>query len=194
MLLPVRRLIVPLLAGLALSAGGCGSEEAITSYKVPKATEREAKPEAADYRLLGAMFPADDPVWFFKFSGTAEQVAKYEQDFDRLLGSVKLRTDGKLPEFTLPNGWKRGGPRGEFVAETIKLPEPALEISITQSQGGVAGNLNRWVGQIGLKSGPDDREKFTRNIDAAGGKGVRVDLKGPKDPATMRGPMMGKGR
>ena len=30
-----------------------------------------------------------------------------------------------------------------------------------------------------------------RPVDAAGGKGLRVDLRGPKDPTTSRGPMMG---
>jgi hypothetical protein len=186
---PIRHLSTVLAACAGLLASGCGSDDAIRSYNVPRASEREARPESGDYRLLGAMFPAESPMWFFKVSGRAEELAKYEVEFDKLIASVKLPPGGK-PQFSLPDGWKRGGPRGDIVAETIKLPDPSVEITITQSQGGVPGNLNRWVGQIGLKPGPNDREKYTRTFDAADGKGLRVDLKGPKDPATMRGPMM----
>jgi len=191
MAFPIRHFRAVVLACAALLAAGCGSNDQIRSYNVPRASERESGPESGDYQLLGAMFPADDPRWFFKLSGRSEQLAKYEADFDKLLASVKVQPGDKPPEFTLPEGWKRGGGRGTFVAETVKLPDPSLEITITQSQGGVSGNLNRWVGQIGLKPTADDREKYTKTFDAAGGgKGVRVDLKGPKDPATMRGPMM----
>jgi hypothetical protein len=189
MIVPIRHFRTVLACCAVLVAGGCGSDDSIRSYNVPRASEREARSESGGYRLLGAMFPADSPMWFFKLSGRTEEVAKYEADFDKLIASVKLPPGGK-PQFALPDGWKRGGPRGDIVAETIKLPSPSLEITITQSQGGVPGNLNRWVGQIGLKPGPDDREQYTRLFDAADGKGLRVDLKGPKDPATMRGPMM----
>lgn len=194
--LPRPRAVLPsvVLAGVVLFAAGCGSEDGVKSYRVPKSTDREAKPEpvGGGYRLLGAMFPADDPVWFFKFSGPADQVAKYEADFEKIAASVKLTPGDKPPEFTLPDGWKRGGPRGGgIVAETAKTPDGALELTVSQSGGGVGQNLSRWVGQIGLKSGPGDREKYTRPIEAAGGKGLLVDLKGPKNPATSRGPMMG---
>lgn len=188
-------LLSVVLAGVALFAAGCGSEEGVKSYRVPKSTDRETKPEPAggDYRLLGAMFPADAPVWFFKFSGPADAVAKFAADFEKIAASVKLAPGDKPPEFTLPDGWKRGGPREGFVrvAETIKPPDSPLEVTVTQSAGGVPANLERWVEQIGLRYGPDAREKYTRPIDAAGVKGLLVDLKGPKNPATSRGPMMG---
>src|SRR5881409_1017473 len=75
----------------ALRCAGCGGDDGIRSYSVPRSTEREARPEpAGDYRLLGAMFPAADPVWFFKFNGPAEQVTEFEADFDKIMASVKL--------------------------------------------------------------------------------------------------------
>ena len=38
--------------------------------------------------------------------GPAEQVARYESDFDRLAAGVRLQRDAKqLPEFTVPDGW-----------------------------------------------------------------------------------------
>ncbi len=175
------------LAALALFAAGCGNADTIQTYTVPKSTQREAPAHAVgDYRLLGAMFPADDPQWFFKFSGKAGQIASFEADFDKILASVKLPAGGGTPEFTLPEGWKRGGPRG-VVAATIAPPGSTLEVTITQSGGGMAFNLDRWVKQIGLIPGPDDAAKYTKPIDAMGVKGLRVDMTGPKNPATMRG-------
>jgi len=189
--LSFRALVVPLLAGLGLAAGGCGSEERIASYSVPKATERgDARSETSEYRLLGAMYPADNPVWFFKFSGPAASITKYEADFDKLIASVSTGNASK-PDFTPPEGWKRGPGRGGVVVETVLPPEAKLEVTITQSAGGVEGNLERWVKMIGLPPGPTDVEQFTKPIAAKDVKGVRVDLRGPKDPATSRGSMMG---
>jgi hypothetical protein len=199
MTLPLRRyrsaLPSAVVAALALLAGGCGSDEGIRSYSVPRTPEstRKDAPAGGDYRLLGLMVPAGDPVWFFKLSGTAEQMAKHEADFDKLAASVQLPPNAKMPDFTPPAGWVRGPGRGTFVAATIKAPD-GLEVSVTSSAGGVEQNLGRWVGQIGLKPGPGDATKYTRTIDAAGVKVLRVDLTGPKDPATARGPMMGGGR
>jgi hypothetical protein len=53
----------------------------------------------------------------------------------------------------------------------------------------VKSNLSRWIGQIGLQPSPDDEAKFTKVIDAKGGKVLRVDLRGPKNPTTGRGGM-----
>jgi hypothetical protein len=46
---------------------------------------------------------------------------------------------------------------------------------------------------LGENSGPGDRARFTKPVDAAGGKVLRVDIRGPKNP-TAGGPMMGKMR
>ena len=180
-----------LLAIVPFLTTGCGSEEGVQSYKVPRAatSEKSATGEARDYRILGAMYPADDPAWFFKLSGPAEQIAKFEADFDKLAASVQVRDALAVPTFTLPEGWTRGGPREGFVkvAETIKLPGSSLEITVIQSGGGVQQNLDRWIGQVG-QSGPSS--KYARAFDAVGGKGLRVDVTGPKNPAG--GPMMGR--
>jgi hypothetical protein len=176
-------------------AAGCGSGDGVTSYRVPKATERDAaRPAAGDYRMLGLMAPAENPVWFFKFAGPAAEIEKYVADFDAIATSTKLPPGGGVPEFKLPAGWTRGGPREGFVRvdETLKPPGGDLEVTITQSAGGVPANLKRWVDQIGLRPDADDVAKYTRTIDASGVKVLLVDLRGPNDPATKRGPMMAR--
>jgi len=182
------------LALAALFAAGCGSEDGVRSYRVPKtavSTARTAPAAAGEYRLFGAMYPAADPVWFLKFSGPADELAKYEADFDQLAASVQLPPGGRPPDFTPPPGWTRGPGRGGIVTATVKTPDGALEVTVSSSTGGVQQNLGRWVGMIGLKPGPGDADKYTRPLDAVGVTGLKVDLRGPKDPATARGPMMG---
>ena len=184
----------------AAVAVGCGSGGVVTSYTVPRRAEATAKEAADPYRLLGVMVPADDPVWFFKLSGPTSDLTKYEGGFDQLVTSIRYKDDKAVPDFTAPEGWKLGGPRSKTmmsvtvkVDQTVKLPDPTLELTVSSSGGGVGENLDRWVGQLGHKAGPTDRSRFTKVVDSAGGKGLRVDIRGPQNPNAGR-PMMGKMR
>lgn len=188
-----------LLAGVALAPAGCGTEEGVNKVQVPKSTDAsrpkvEEPAPGGDYRLLGLMVPADKPVWFFKYNGPADEITRHEAGFDKLAASVAL---GAGPvEFTAPDGWTRGPGRDGFVKvfATVKPNDGKQEVTVTQSSGGVDQNLERWVGMIGLNPGDDDQAKYTKVIDGKGVKVRRVDLRGPKDPTTSRGPMMGGGK
>jgi hypothetical protein len=189
-----RSRVLPFLVLFAASAAGCGGGDGITSYSVPRAAEPSAKEVTGAYRLLGAMVPADDPVWFFKLSGSTDALTKYEGGFDQLVTSIKFKNSEAPPEFTVPEGWKLGGPRAGFVKveQTVKLPDPSLEVTLVASGGGVGQNLDRWVGMLGQKAGPSDRARFAKAVDSAGGKVLRIDIRGPKNPNAPAGPMMGK--
>lgn len=186
------------LALLAFFAFGCGGGDGIESYKAPKSTDSgrlapEPEPEVREYRILGAMYPADAPEWFFKFPGPAEQLNKYEADFDKLIASVSLPANG-TPEFTTPEGWKRGPGRAGIVIATVRTPDGKYEVSVSSAQGDVVGNVHRWsVEQLGNASfGREDMPKATRPVEAKGVKGLRVDVRGPKKPPMGGGgPMMG---
>lgn len=184
--LSVRAAVLALAACVALVPTGCNSDPGVNSYTVPK----DAAPAEGGYRLLGLMLPADNPQWFFKYTGTTEVLAKYEADFDKLASSVAL-VNG-TPDFAVPEGWERGpGRESQFVkvfaTVNTKAKDSGQEISITQSGGGVSTNLKRWVGQIGLQPGPDMLLKYTKLVDVKGGKALRVALQGPKNPVTDRG-------
>ena len=195
-------LIVPfaLLAGLALVPAGCSGGDGVKSYDAPKTSEsgkRDAGGPAAanpaaggDYRILGAMYPAENPQWFFKLTGPADALTPFEGGFDKLLASVSLPNGS--PEFDTPEGWTRGPGRAGIVIATIRTPDNKYEVTITSSTGGVVPNLKRWaVDQLGMPSfGAQDVDKYTKVVDAKGVKGRRVDLRGPKNPAAAGGPMM----
>lgn len=188
------RRAAPFVLVFAAAAAGCGGDD-VRSYHAPRAAAPSAREVTGKYRLLGAMVPADDPVWFFKLSGPADALAPHEAGFDALVASIKHKGEAAHPEFAVPPGWKLGGPRSGFVpvAETVKLPDGALEVTVVKSGGGVDQNLDRWVGMLGHKGGVGDRERFTKGVAAAGGKVLRVDIRGDKNP-NAGGPMMGKTR
>lgn len=198
---PRVRSVVPfaLVAGLAAGVLGCGGD-GVRSYTVPKTTESgKGAPEpepgpGTEYRILGAMYPADAPEWFFKMPGPSDALTKYEADFDKVLASVELPASGQ-PKFVTPEGWKRGGPRpGGIVVETLRTPDGKYELAVSSAQGDVVGNVRRWsVEQLGNATfGRDDMAKVTRIVEAKGVKGLRVDVRGPnKPPMGGGGPMMG---
>lgn len=197
-------LSLSLLAGIALLPAGCGGDDGVSKYNVPKTTEAGPKggtggggggdPTTGPYRILGGIFPADNPQWFFKLAGPTDDLTTYEAGFDKLLTSVSLPPGG-APEFTTPDGWVRGPGRAGIVTATIRTPDGKYEVTVTSSTGGVFGNLKRWAtdpGQLGGKSfDADDIARVTKPVEAKGVKGLRADVRGPKNPAAKGGPFMG---
>ena len=189
---PVRRvLLTAAVLSLAGLAAGCGGgDEGVRSYTVPRSSDRgekagQAAAEAGDNRILGAAYPADNPVWYFKFTGTAADVAKYEADFDKLAASVKLQGDA-VPAFALPEGWTLGGPRdvsrgGVTVRFEQTIRAGDSEITVSRAGGGLRENVARWARQVGYPA-PFNLPAYTREFQADGVKGVRVDVKGPVNP------------
>ncbi|HET6575340.1 MAG TPA: hypothetical protein VFG68_17165 [Fimbriiglobus sp.] len=185
------RLAASLVALGLLTLVGCGPSDKVQSYAVPKSNESAgAETAKGDYRILGAMFPADKPAWFFKLTGKADALAAQEAAFDKFLASVKF-PDGpaKPPTYDLPDGWKSDGARG-MRADTIHLGagDNVPEISVIAAMGGAKENVARWAGQVGSKA---DFAAATKEITSVGGvKGLCVDVTGPKDPAAAGGPFM----
>ncbi|MCZ2342488.1 MAG: hypothetical protein LC104_11945 [Bacteroidales bacterium] len=194
-----------LLAVVGLLIPACTPADSVRSYTVPKATHKTTDPaaqastpaEAGEYRFLGAMYPAEDPVWFVKFAGPGSALDAQVQAFDEFLASVQFPKGWEGgPEWKLPTGWKDGPTRNAMgiVIRTVHIGSgnPPLELTVSQARGGVQGNVDRWAGQVGAPTGPELLAKYTRSIKTADGRnGVRVDVTGPKNPAATRPPFMG---
>jgi hypothetical protein len=191
-----------LVVGAALVPAGCGGD-GVEKYNVPKTSEPSRPALVADgteYRILGAMYPAGQPgwYWYFKFAGPADEITAQEANFTALAKTVKLQADpSALPSFDLSEGWTRTGPRvdsrgGVQVKFDEVLKVGAVECTVSYVGGGKDFNLNRWAGQVG--AAPVAAAKGTTEFTANGVTALRVDLRGPKNPVSGKGgPMMPAG-
>lgn len=183
---------------LVVAATGCQGREEVKSYTVPKEPAGPGPGAAAgEYRILGAIFPADAPAWFFKLQGTAAQVAAAEPLFEQVVKSVRFPMGlDQPPEFDVPEGARRGGGRmvaGIRIHDTIQFGPDGPEATVTASGGDLLMNVNRWAGQVGHPTlTPASLSANTTLFPANNVEGRRVDLRGPRNPATrgMGGPFM----
>src|SRR5438309_1336171 len=113
---PARCVVPAVLLVAVLLASGCSESEGVRVLDEQKPTPPAGPtltPEQKQFRTLAAMVPADSTTenprwWFFKLSGPAAVVGKYEADFDKLLGTVLATDDPKNPvTWELPPGWTR---------------------------------------------------------------------------------------
>jgi hypothetical protein len=189
----IRALAIALILGSTLI--GCGPQDDIQTYKVPKPVDVPLEELTGDYQILGGMFPDDDPAWFFKFPGKASDLAPYAADFEKMLATVRFPNGLKnQPTWDTPKGWEVGEGRGEIVLATV-YPDPKnkqLEVSLSSSRGGAFGNVKRWAGQLGQeKFNPGYLAKYSKPVAADKVAGAFVSLRGPKAPPPPGGgPMM----
>lgn len=162
---------------------GCHSEPEIRVYTIPTEVPPELLPEKQ--RMLAAMVPVDDQVWFFKILGPQSPVTSVEDDFTNFVRTMSY--DGGLPDLSqLPDGWKRGAAKPfRYATVDIDTENKQLDLSISKLSAGddwdsyVASNVNRWRGQVGLSPSQDKwagGEAF--EFDAADATGIWVDLVG----------------
>ena len=161
---------------VTLMATGC-EVEPIQSYQV-------ARPKT---RLLGAMIPRDDGVWFVKMVGSAEAMAEVQPAFDTFLRSIRFPDNGdELITWDLPDGWKAERRRAQGRYATIIAPL-GLELTVTTLSAPLArdklANVNRWRNQLGLKKVKQEGLKdICSEIEIGGVKtATRVDMTGAVD-------------
>ena len=84
----------------------------------------------------------------------------------------------------LPEGWSAQPASGMRLA-TIIIPTPSgtLNASITEFGGDLAGNVNRWRGQVGLPPLPEkDVLPSLEKVDTSLGQGYIASLTNPSSP------------
>ncbi len=181
---------------------GCGDSDKTKTYTVPKADDTKPVDAGApgvattgDYRIVGAIFPSDEPQWFFKLGGKSDALTPYVADLEKLFKTVRFPKGFKgLPEWDLPAGWKNGG-AVSIAAESIQFgpPESPFTMTVTPATGGMTANVSRWATQVGVKNfTPEKMGLYTKEIEAKNVKGLMVDMSGPTNPVMSRPPMMPK--
>ena len=192
--------IVTLLCGGGLLPHtGCSEPAEIAQYEIETIPPAELRGEK---RMLGAIVPEGNQVWFFKLIGDREEV---DVVADEVYATISKTTfEGGEPRFALPESWDQKPATGMRFA-TIEIPSEPLPLELTVSELSKSGdwseqvamNVNRWRGQVGLENsdeafaGATEIELLTFNPDEPA---VWVDVTGvPKANANsmMGGPMAG---
>lgn len=168
---------------LCVAIAGCNQTEPIVTYSVPTKVPTEL--QAGKQRMLAAMLPKDDQVWFYKVTGPEAAIAGIESRFREFVEATEFQ-DG-VPVLTgLPEGWRLGAERAmRFATINVETPDKQLDISVSNLSRQadwdqqVKQNVNRWRGQLGLRP---SQEKWAEGIElevpAVDGTGIWIDLVG----------------
>jgi hypothetical protein len=138
---------------------GCEKPEPIREYSISKALPTAL--QASD-RMLAAIIPEGDQVWFYKITGPKDAVEFAEGDIRKFIAAATF-ADGQPQIGELPNGWVQETEKRpmRFATVLINTPSKQLELAISNlPKSGdwdeqVALNVNRWRGQMKLADSPD---------------------------------------
>jgi hypothetical protein len=195
-----------------VGCGGCGPADIITQYTIPKPEAIQlsapdavrAKPSAAarPERMLGAIVPRGEQIWFFKVSGEPDRVHQQAESFAEFLLSLRFTPQG-TPAWTLPATWKQQPGSGMRFATLIVDPaDPPIELTVIALPTGdgdpaeqVLANVNRWRGQLSLP--PIDKDALpdeSRTLNLPGGlTATVVNYTGMAKPGGMTAPFAAAG-
>jgi len=153
-------------------------------------------------RILVAMLTRNQTSWFFKMTGEDSLVASQKENFLQFLKSISFGKNGQPtivnasatenpsanPNlnsiWTIPSDWKSvASPSSILLAQfSIQTDSAQAEVNVAEfagDAGGLAANVNRWRGQLGLPAA--DETEFSKSIstfDVPGGKATLVDFAG----------------
>jgi hypothetical protein len=177
----------------SLATAGCGSNEQISAYTVPKErvpeervvdTAPPAGTAATTDRMLAAVLPDGDRAWFFKATGPAADVDARADDIQKFFESVRLAPGKPHPDWQLPADWQQQ-PASAMRVATLLIPAGAkpLEMSVTvlpwPGPEAMLSNVNRWRGQMQLPpTDPAGLAKETRTLKVGDASMTIVDLSG----------------
>ncbi len=145
-------------------------------------------------RMVVAIFQRSEAAWFFKISGSPEEVAESESAWQPFIDAVKFESEGgdERPVWELPEGWSPGG-KAQMVFAILKMPDSDAEIRISRlgGQQDLLSNVNRWRGQLGLP--PAKADALDENLTVKQGQGGEYrlfDQRGESAGRSMGGPFM----
>ena len=207
------------LASVLMVLAGCNRPEPIVTYTIPTELPEQLTPPKD--RMLAAILPLGQKVWFFKVTGPENAIDVIDDEFKNFVTSIKFQS-GKPILDELPEGWRRGGNKAmRFASIDVTTEAKQLDISIsnlgrpasadpTSAENDawndyVAMNINRWRGQLGLEASDEKwAGAMPFQVTAADGQSAWFDMTGDMSssrsmsppfagggPFSSRGPMAG---
>ena len=193
----VRRIGSILMIGLMTCMAGCEQTAPIITYRVPTKLPDELLP--GKDRMLAAMVPKDQNIWFFKVTGPEGAVGAIEVPFRDFVEDIEF-ANGVPVLADLPKGWRRGGEKPfRYATLDVETEEKQLGVSVSKLprredstwDQQVEDNVNRWRGQLGLgKSDQKWAEAEPLEVKAADFEpdAIWVDLVGTHNGSPMAAP------
>jgi hypothetical protein len=180
---------------LLFSLVGCTPAEQVSRYTAPKDPNDKEQPAdmrpagEAKIRILGAIAPAGDGWYFFKFQGLKSTdtyppklIEPHAAEFDAFLKSLKFPPNGP-PTWTVPAGWEPATVESaipRIATFRMKSDDTTVDLAVSEARGELLANINRWRGQAGAKPiGEADIETRCRVLTVDGRRVVVVDASGP---------------
>lgn len=183
---------VLVILSLVILAGGCTRTEPIVKYRAPRLASgaEDAAPalgKSVPARLLVAMLPHQETMWFFRFNGPEEIITFHEKEFLNFLQTIQFPAKGERITWELPGGWVEQAAGAEVYANLVvpgappqKVVVVALPLKANQGREMLVKNLDRWRGKY-LNVGPIDPadvDKVARPLEFGGTTGTLIDMKG----------------
>lgn len=149
--------LAALLVCVATFTLGCGKEEKIRSYSVPKELQAQAIAVDATDRMMGAILPVGGQTWYFKVAGPTAVMDTNAVKINEFFQSIRHAAgEGAKPTWTLPEGWQEQAGSG-MRAATLIIPAEGKPLELTVISLPTTGvpselldNVNRWRGQLQL--------------------------------------------
>jgi hypothetical protein len=192
------------------------SEEELQDSLVPVVTDQAeglfvdlVGPAASDDdpdtpRMLAAIFPALDSMWFIKTTSTRAAIETHREAFIQLCESVHFAGSGgsagsrdaaagmqpapdagepgTLAWDALPEGWTVDATPKPMSVASLTISDGAQQASLTITplggQQDLLANINRWRGQLGVSPLSGLEEEPPAAIEVAGEDGHLVDIAG----------------
>ncbi|HEV3084703.1 MAG TPA: hypothetical protein VGY66_33380 [Gemmataceae bacterium] len=209
----VKRLFLLILPMLALAVGlGCQQDEIRSydvatsvkplTYVVPAGWKESPAPQPPRFaafqigdeikikeRMLAALIPGGEQMWFLKLQGPEAAVSARKNDFESVLHSFHFTKNPAEPvAWTTPGGWKQE-PGNDMRYATLRLEDgDNLEMTITHlSPSPVLDNINRWRGQLSLPKIKEEADlpKVTTLVKVDGVDATTVDFTGTSSGKKM---------
>ena len=183
------------VTALIVCVAGCEKQEEVTKITVPThesiqtpehqrfLARRKYRPE----RILAAIVPNNQSLWFFKIQGAPNDVESNAADFRSLLTSLKFK--GELPRWTLPSGWRElpGDQNRYKTLATASVPPLGVSVTVLPAgknpTDGLRDNINRWRGQIELPMiQAEDLPAYSETLTSGGISITLMDATGRSRP------------
>jgi hypothetical protein len=157
-------------------------------------------------RLLAAIIPHDDRVWFLTLKGPEPVIATQKSNFEQFVHSIQFPAGPapstaspaapsatgerfRLSQWKAPEGWQEqpGSNAMRVTSFRVGSGEQTAEVIVSRIPQGQSGslvdNVNRWRGQVGLGPVASAKEAGFQFIPVAGHEGMFLSYTGSKTGA-----------